>query len=479
MKLRILLILTLLCPAFMVSGQNAVTWDLQKCIDYALENNIQVQQSDLNRVQNVIALRGAKMARLPSLNASTNFNITTGRSINPFTNELEVDDIQSQRYNLNSSVTLFNYGSVNNNIKKAVVDLEISEFDKENQKNTTILNVITFYTNVLLNNEQAKNAEFNLNTSQLNLEIVQKQYNLGSVNYQQLLQAKQQLAGDELSLITAQNAYEFAKLNLQQAMQLPVQNEFEVVIPEIPDPDVNQGTDSPVGIYQTALTNQPDILSAEAGVRSAMLGVKISEASLYPTLSFQAGVQTSYSSVAPAQIASDGAPNVEVQVPIGFIQSTGEQVFTTRQVPAEFDDLTYIRQLDFNQNTFVGLNLSIPIFNGMQARNGLQNARINQQRAELNATNVRNQLRQTIEQAYQNVVAAAKSYQSSKNQAEALRESFKNVEQRKQLNAVTILEYNQTRNDLNRAETDLIRTKYDYIFKLKILDFYQGKTLSF
>jgi len=166
-------------------------------------------------------------------------------------------------------------------------------------------------------------------------------------------------------------------------------------------------------------------------------------------------------------------------VPVGVLPSTGETVFTTREVPAEFDDLTYGRQLDFNQNKFVGLNLNIPIFNGFQARNGLQNARIAQQRAQLNAENTKNQLRQNIEQAYQDALAAAKSYESSKNQVNALEESFKNVNKRKDLGSATLLEFNQTQNDLNGAKTDLIRNKYDYIFKLKILDFYQGKTLSF
>lgn len=479
MKLKILFFVFLSLSGLSLRAQQKKVWDLKSCIEYALENNIQIKQSDLNRVQNTIALKGARMSRLPSLNASTSYNISTGRSINPFTNVIENDDIQSQRYNLNSNVTIFNYSSINNSIKKGIVDLEISEYDLENTKNLTILNIITFFTNVLLNNEQKKNAEFTLQTTKIRLDQVEKQKSAGAVNQQELLQARQQLALDELNFIRAENAYELAKLSLQQAMQLPVSADFSLEIPDLEVPDINLTLESPMNVYQTALAQQPDIKSAESSIRSAQLGVKISEANLYPTLSLSAGIATSYSSVAPDVIPKDGADNITISAPVGVLPSTGEVVFTTREVPAEFDDLTYARQLDFNQNTFVGLNLNIPIFNGFSARNNLQNARINQQRAELNAQNTRNQLRQTIEQAYLDAIAAGKSYSSSKKQVETLSESFKNVEQRKALNAATPIEYNQIKNDYDRAKTDEIRNKYDYIFKLKILDFYQGKNLSF
>lgn len=481
MKLKIVFFTILLLTGLTLRAQQGEIWDLKSCIDYALENNIQVKQSDLNRIQNELALKGAKMSRLPTLNFSTNYNITTGRSINPFTNELVTNDVQSQRYNLSSGVTIFNYGSINNSIKRGVADLEVSEYDLENTKNQTTLSIITFFTNVLLNQEQMKNAQFTLETSKIRLDLVEKQRRLGVVNQQELLQARQQVAVDELNLIRAENAFELAKLSLQQAMQIPLSSDFQVLTPEIPEPDVNAILESPASIYQTALAQQPDVKSAEAGERSAQLGVKISEAGLYPTLSLSAGIATNYSSIAPETIAKEGSESIITFEPIGTVEGTNTQVISRFPTisAAEEVDLTYGRQLDFNQNSFVGLNLNIPIFNGFSARNNLQNARINQQRAELNSLNTRNQLRQTIEQAYMDAVAAGKSYFSSKKQVEALSESFKNVEQRRALNAATLIEYNQTRNDLERAKTDEIRNKYDYIFKLKILDFYQGKNLSF
>ena len=180
MKLKILFFILLLSPVLTLRAQQKKVWDLKSCIDYALENNIQVKQSDLNRVQSAITLRGAKLSRLPSLNASTSYNISTGRSINPFTNVIENDDIQSQRYNLNTNVTIFNYSAINNTIKKGVVDLEVSEYNLENTKNQTTLNIITFFTNVLLNEEQMKNASYTLETTKVRLDQVEKQKKGGS-----------------------------------------------------------------------------------------------------------------------------------------------------------------------------------------------------------------------------------------------------------------------------------------------------------
>ena len=151
-------------------------------------------------------------------------------------------------------------------------------------------------------------------------------------------------------------------------MQLPIASDFEVETPDLSDPSANVILETPASIYQNALAQQPDVKSAEAGVRSAQLGVKISEAGLYPTLSLSAGIATSYSSIAPDVIPKDGSENITITAPVGVLPSTGEVVMTTREVPAEFDDLTYARQLDFNQNSFVRLNLNIPIFNGFSAR---------------------------------------------------------------------------------------------------------------
>ncbi len=479
MKLKILLILIMPLGIFKGYAQNSQHWDLKSCIDYALKNNIQVKQSELNRNQNKINLKSAKYSRLPTLNASTGYTLSSGRNIDPFTNTIVENNVQSQRIGLNTSVTLFNYSSITNQIKKGGIDLQISEYDLEDSKNITTLNVITFFTNVLLNEEQVNNAKFSLETTKLRLDVVEKQFDAGVVAQQDVLQIKQQLAVDEVNLVQAENAFQFAKLTLQQAMQLPVSNDFTVINPQLGDPNTDQVLISKESVYNQALSSQPNIKSADASVESAALDVKINQANYYPTVTLNGSLGTSFSSVAPDQIPRDGSPNTIIERLVGVVQSSGDSVIASSLEPVEFVDLTYGRQLDFNQNSSLTLSLNIPIFNGFRARNGVQSARIGQRRAELNAQNVKNQLRQNIEQAYQDAIAAAKSYESSKRQIQALEDSFKNVEKRRDLGSATAIEYNQIKNDLSVAQSNLTRNKYDYIFKLKILDFYQGKPLSF
>lgn len=152
---------------------------------------------------------------------------------------------------------------------------------------------------------------------------------------------------------------------------------------------------------------------------------------------------------------------------------------TQQEVPSEFTENTYWNQLDFNQRRFVGLSLNIPIFNRFQVKNSVQQAIISHKRSEYQLTTAKNQLQQTIEQAYLDVKAAAKSYEALKNSLEASELTFKNAEQRLELGATDAVEFTQIKNDFERVKSDLIRAKYDYIFKLKVLDFYQGKPLNF
>ncbi len=476
MKLKLLLLITLL--PWLGYSQSGKVWTLEECVSQALKNNIQIKQSELSARQNQIALQSSKYRRLPSLNGSTSYNFNTGRSINPFTNTIETDDISSQRYSVNSSLTLFNYFAISNSIKQSKIEVDKAMYDLEDTKNITILNIVTFYTNILLNEEQVRNAQLAIASTRLQLQRTEKQFEVGQVARQNLLQIQQQLANDELNLVQAENALQLAKLNLQQAMQVPATEDFQIEIPKLPDPDNEIVLGSPRMIYEQAVAVQPSIKSADASIASSEYNVKINEAGLYPVLTLNGGIATSYSSLAPDQIPAAGADNIIISQPIGIVENTGQTVVTSTSVPSEFTENTYVNQLDFNRNTFVSLSLNVPIFNGMQARNGLASAKIGLEQAKLNALNERNLLRQNIEQVYQDAIAASKSWQAAKNQVAALEESFRNAEKRFNLGSSDVVEYNQIKNDLNRAKSDLIRAKYDFIFKIKILDFYQGKPIS-
>ncbi|HEU5292945.1 MAG TPA: TolC family protein [Cyclobacteriaceae bacterium] len=445
MKTTRLLILFLFTMSSVYAQDTTKVWTLEECITHAWRNNIQVRQSELTVLNSQQLLKQAEWARVPNLNAQVNARNSVGRAVDPFTNVIVNQDYTTQNYSLNSNVTLFNGLNQHYTVKQNKSNVDKSEFDLENQKNITALSIANQYLNILLAQEQVKNAQLSLTTSKLQAERTEKQVNAGAFPKQNLLQANQQVANDEVNLITAENSLDLARLVLRQALQLPSSERMQVEVPVISDPNLTAIDITLEEVFQSALS-LPEVKSAQSQVEASQYGLAVARSFYYPTLSLSGGLNTNWSSNAPDQIG--GREN------------------------------TYSNQLDFNLARSVGLTLNIPIFNRLQANVGVNRAKITLQNSEYGLTNVKNQLRQNIEQAYYNARAAAKTYQATKNQLDALEESFRNVEQRFNLGATNSVEYNQIKNDFNKSQNDLVRTKYDFIFKLKVLDFYQGKPLQ-
>ena len=254
------------------------------------------------------------------------------------------------------------------------------------------------------------------------------------------LEADAQVAQDEVGIIEAENNLALAKLQLKQLLQLPDSQPLNIVLPEIAVPDTVMLPDSPSAVYAQAVNTLPAIKSADLQITSAQYGLSIARADFYPSISLDAGLVSRYSSVAPDQIPKAGVENNEREVPTGnFIRdATGTliPVLTVTSVPTAFTENTYLNQLDFNLNRYVGINLNIPIFNNWQARTSTARARINWEQAKLNALDQRNILRQNIEQAYLDAKSAAKSYAANQRQVTSLTQAFKNTEVRYQAGAL-------------------------------------------
>ncbi len=479
-----LLLMALFCT-FTAFGQqnedNSYRMTLQECIETAIKNNVQVKQSGLQVIGSQVAVEQAKAERWPSVNGSVGYSYNIGRSINPFTNLYEENPVSSQNYGLNANVTLFNGMRIHNTVQRNQVDLEASQYDLEAVKNNITLDVISAYTQILFNRELLENARFQLENTNLQLERTQKLVEAGSLPIANELELEAQQASREAEIINAENNVALAKLQLKQMMQMPASNIVEIVVPEVEVPATETLVMSSEDVYEAALETQPAIKSVEAQITSAEYNVSIARSGFYPSLFLRGSLGTAYSSVAPDVIPRGGAENVTRVVPTGAYIINNPQMLVVEEqtVPTEFQDNTYFNQLNFNLNRFVGVSLSIPIFNNLQVKSSVSNAEIGLENARLVAINEKIQLRQAIEQAYANAKAAATTYFARERQVEALQLSFKNTETSFNLGAVNALEYSQAQNNLNAAQSDLIRAKYDYIFSLKVLDFYKGKPLAF
>ncbi len=470
----------------MLSNASAqdTAYSLQECVRIALENNLSVQRSKLDLQASEVNFKQSKMARYPNLSLSTNYGSNWGRSIDPTSNTFIAQKISSSGLGGNSSLTLFNGFQIANAIKQNKIDYNAANFDLEKAKNDVSLSVVTLYLNVIFNKELLGNSNFQLNSTTEQLERTKKLVDAGSLPITNLLDLQAQQATNEVNLITAENNYNFALLQLKQALLVPAADRFEIEIPNIEINSNNNEIMTAEQVYKTAVSNQPEIKSAQSRIESAEVAYQVSKGAYLPSLSLNGSFRTNYSSFADREraILEDGFTSTTQESKSLFYNNgtANVPVLQTKFTANTIDpDYTMGEQFNDNLSQFLGLNLSIPIFNNWRTKANVQLSAINKQRAELNALDTKNQLRQTIENATNDLLAASKSFTASEKQVKALQESYRIVENQYNLGAVNYVDFQVSANNLFIAKSDLVRAKYDYIFKRKVLDFYLGKPLSF
>lgn len=464
------------------SGSEKMVLDLQQTVDLALERNLNIKRSELTLTGSEINLTQSKMNRLPNANMGVGGGRNWGRSIDPTTNQFITQALYFSGVQGSSNVTLFNGMRLANTVKQNELTVESNEYGLEKAKNDVIVSVVTSYLNVILNQELVETARLQAESTRNQLERTVKLVQAGSLPITNQLDLESQLASNELDLVNAENDLALSLLNLKQALLVPSNTELELVIPEVDVPAELQLDETVEGIYRSALQEMPEIKSADLRVQSAEVGLKIAQGGIYPTLSLGGSFSTNYSEIADRERQIFDGTEIRT-FPIGYLQSDPTQlVYTAQEVPrvvSTSPDFPMFEQFSEYLSKQINVSLSIPIFNRFATRSDIQRAVVNQKTAEVTALETRNTLRQNIETAYNNANAALKSYNASTRQVNALEESFKNTENRYSLGAVNFVEYQVASNNLFRARSGLVRAKYTYLFRLKILEFYQGKELTF
>ncbi len=473
--LIIFLILVILSAlsAKVTIAQSYTDYTLEQCIDQAWSNNLQLQQQKLSvdlAEQNLLQSRAS---RFPNLNGSAGHSYNFGRTVDPFTNDFATETVRSNNFSLSSGFNLFSGLQVQNTIKQNRLDLEAGKLDLESSYNDVALLVSSAYLQILFNLELVENAANQADITRLQVERTTKLVDAGTLPRGSLFTIQAQLATEELQLVNAQNQLDLAYLNLRQILFLPEDVEFTIAVPEIEMNETEDSPYSPMLVYGIAVQEQPQIRSAELRIMSAEKGLAVAKGSRSPSLSMRGSIGTGYSG-ASLEITDVIMTDPEV---IGLTAS-GEQVFgptfefQSRIKP--FND-----QLSDNLNRSLGFFLSVPIFNNFQVKTNISRSRINLENARLQNQIVREQLFQTIQQAHADATAALKRYTATEKNVTALQESFRYTEQRFNVGMVNSLEYNDAKNRLSTAESELLQSKYEFIFRVKILDFYMGEPLSF
>lgn len=452
-------------------------WSLAEAVEYAQSNNLQIKQSRISRDLNEIDLRQARFDRLPTLNASSNLTYSSGTTVDPTVQELRTNEYTSIGMQAGTSLPIFMGFQQTNLIKQYGIELQASEQDILATQNDVILQIVTSYLNILFAQELIKTSELQRTTTQQQLDRTRILFKAGSLAENAVLDLESQLASDELNIINAQNQREIARLSLAQLLNLEGEalKGFEVAIPEVPEPSASPVLENPVIIFDDASMTQPSIKAADLRVLSAARALEVARGAYYPRLSLSAGINTFYNSQGRL---FDPSGTFDPRS-IGFRDPNGTEPLIIYSPGLVEKDYPFTEQIRNTIGKQIGLSLSIPIFNGLQARSGVQRAKLAQLNAELNAEIERNQLRQTIEQAYVDALSAQRQYMAAKTQVQALERSFKNAELRLENGIINTVDFYVIANNYRNALSSLLQAKYEYTFKLKVLDFYQGKDISF
>ena len=472
-----LLLLPITCIFFAITNASAQSkeWNLSECINEAIAKNIVISNATLTNETNSINVKQAQLGRLPNLNANAGHNYQFGRSIDPSTNQFLQQSIQTNNIGLSSNVTLFNGFQQTNSIKQNQLIYSAGKYDVEKVKNDVMLQITSNYLQIILNKEILENTRLQLANTQSQMERTQLLVTAGSIPELNLFQIKSQLANDKLMISRAENQVALAKVALMQTMNMPVTASFEVQKTEIPEPETNGTTvASTDDIFNTALQNQPQIKGADVRVNSSMMGIKVARGAYMPRLTLSANISSFYSN-ANKTMAMNG---VRIQN-VGFLSSDPTQQVSSAVPNFTFSDYPFLQQMKDKIGEQVGLSLIVPIFNGRQVLSNVERNKVNTQIAQNNQQNIKNQLRQSIEQAAADLRAAANNYNASKEAVTFTEAAYNNSEKRFNAGLMNTTDYLIQKNNFFTAKINVSQAKYDYFFKLKLLEFYQGKSIGF
>jgi outer membrane protein len=447
------------------------TLTLKACVEAAIKNNLQVLQSYLQMQVAGVNASQSRSNVLPDLFANLGHGFNQGRSIDPFTNSYINQQIAYANYSLSSSAVLFNGFQLKNLVKQNSLSHEAAKMDVQQTKDNVMLNVILAYLQILNNTEQMQQTLNQAEVTRKQVDRLTTMNDAGAIAPALLYDLRGQLANDEISIVTNRNALNAAKLSLAQLMNVPFDANLTV---EKLDADLGslQPLTDPQALFNASVQQLAIVKAAELRKQSALKSVQVAKGLYYPSVGLSGSFNTNYSNAASREILVNTA-----EVPSGdYVNVAGSKVpvMTTRP-NFSTQKIGYGDQFNNNYNTSVFLSVQVPILNRFRAKNRVALAKIDVRNAEVVAQTVKTQLSQNIEQAFFNITAAGEKYEALQRQVADFAESFRTAEVRFTAGAINQVDYLIAKNNLERAKANLISTKYDYIFRLKILDYYQGK----
>ena len=469
MKKHILFLTAFLCT---LSSFSQKSWTLEECINRAKEENLDIKQIKLSVLSSEQQLLQSKLSLFPSLNGGGSHGYNYGRMVDPYSNEFTNLNVNTNNFSLYSTVTLFSGFQNINEVKRANYEYMARKYDIEKVINDISITVTTDFLQLLFNKELVIMAEKQLNISLQQEERISKLVKEGQLAKSSLLETRSQVASEQLQLVKAKSQKAIALLNIKQLLEIEANNNFEILVPANSLPKQNK-IPSTEEIYKSALEVFPNVKSAEYRLKSSAKSLDISRGGRSPRIMFNGSMGSGYSDARTRITGIDSLGMMQS----GYQLSSGENVlmpildFNSEITP-------FNQQLKDNFSQSLSFSLNIPLFNDWMTNSSIANAKIAVMSAKNDLQKTKNKLRKQAEQVRADVIASEKQFQFTQKSVEALQESFAYNEQKFNEGMLNVYDYNDAKNKFIKAQSDLLQAKYDYLFKIKILDFFMGNPLT-
>lgn len=436
-KMKRLIVITF-CGYMFLSGntlyaQEQVSWNLESCIEYALQNNINIRKNKINAQSSAIDVLTAKANLFPNLSFSTSHNFVN----RPLTEDGNVNkNSYNGNYGLNASWTVFNGGKNNKTVAQQELNKQMSDLDVYSGENSIIESIVQLYIQILYADESVKINESTLVVSEAQMNRAKELLAAGSIAKSDYAQLEAQYSNDKYLLVNAQASLQNYKLQLKQLLELEGDDEMNVLLPSIGNEDVLALLPDKYDIYQKALTFRPEIEAGKLNIQASELGVGIAKAGYSPTISLSGGIGTNHTSGS---------------------------------------NFTFAEQVKNGWNNSVGVTLSIPIFNNRQTKSAVQKARLTYESSKLDMLNEEKTLFRTVEGYWLDATTAQQKYVAAMEKMRSSEISYELVNEQFNLGMKNTVELLTEKNNLLSARQEVIQAKYMAILSIQLLNFYQGE----
>jgi outer membrane protein len=476
-----LLILSFIVNAFTAKAQEK--WDLQRCVEFAWANNISVRQADVQARITELSYKQNLMSRYPNANFSNSTGTNFGRAVDPTTNLFASSTLLFQQYNLNVDALLYNWGRVRNTILSTKYSTEAAFADVERAKNDIGLTVATTYLQVLLSKEQARLAAQQMELTKLRLADTRKRVDAGSLPELNALELEAQYARDSSAYIGAVTTAEQNLLTLKATLNLDAAIPFDITEPPVATiPVENIGDLTPEIVYASALKTQPQQKVNDLRIKSLEANLKSAKAALYPSISAFGGLGTNFGSSNKKVTGFNfgGYDSASIFSPVTRVNNVLTPALNPKidiiQGNKNFGEVWtgWGRQIDQNFRQNIGIQITVPIFNGGVARTNYQRVKYDIKNAQLLKEQAEQRLKNDIYQAYLAAANAMQRFNASKKTLDISERTFNLAQKRYDAGLLQTIELITNQNNLFRARIQMLSDQFDYVFRMKVLEFYKG-----